>query len=238
MFGRKAQDTCRKVREMFSPYLDGRLEAVERDRMLYHTEICPACRQELSTLEETVRLLRRVPAVFPPRSFTLDVMPRRRAFLSRYSLSGLSLGVATAGAVLVLLASLAIGFTGVFDQSSPIPTTIAGNPETPPDTSTPEAESPGGEAASPTASISEGEGNAPPEAAQPDTSSGLFIGADQTGIIPDAGAAESAPPEATQQAQEFASVSPSWIRWMQIGGGAMVAVLILIHAVAWRQRRS
>lgn len=237
MFGRKVQNTCREMRDLFSPYLDDRLDPVERDRMLYHVEICPACRHELSTLQETVRLLRRMPAVFPSRSFTFDVMPRRSAFLGRYSLSGVGLRMATAAALMVLFASLAIGFIGVFDESSPVERTVAGNPEAPLNLSTPEAEVPAGEVISAAPTISAEEGSAPPEAAQPNTSSGLFIGADQAGTIPDAGAAENAPPEATQRTREFTSVSPSWIRWMQIAGGAVVAVLISINVVAWRRRR-
>jgi len=227
------------MRDLFSPYLDGRLDPVKRDRMLYHIEICPACREELSTLEETVKLLRSIPAAFPARSFTSDVWPRRSAFFGKYRLREAGLRIATAAAAMVLFASLAIGFTGVFDESSPAQGITADNHQKPmTDLSSPAAETPVGEITPTSPSSTEGGDIAPPEATQPNTSPGLFIGSDQTGAIQKSTeTGESAPPEATQHTPELISGSPSWIRWMQIVGGAMVAVLISINIVAWRRRR-
>lgn len=63
-----------------SAYLDNQLAADERAEIEARLRIEPALRATLDELETTIVLLRRLPSVEPPRSFTLDpaaVKPRR-----------------------------------------------------------------------------------------------------------------------------------------------------------------
>lgn len=71
--GIKARSDHRFAADNLSPYLDGRLTAREKERLERHLAVCPDCRQELSTLRETVALLRQTPMRPVPRSFTLPV---------------------------------------------------------------------------------------------------------------------------------------------------------------------
>lgn len=99
----KGKSECQRIQGMLSPYIDGRLGPLERERIESHIEGCEACRWQLESLEATVNLLQRVAMVSPPRSFALaEVAPRRRAAAFG------TLRVATAVAVL-LLAFLFLG---------------------------------------------------------------------------------------------------------------------------------
>jgi len=94
MFGRKSE--CQQLRGMLSLYIDGELSSPEKTKVERHIEECAACRRELESLRATVGLLRRVPVVAPPRSFTVAARaPRRHPAWG-------ALRAATAVAVLVL----------------------------------------------------------------------------------------------------------------------------------------
>jgi len=54
-----------------SAYLDDELTDSQKSRLERHLAVCPACRQALASLRDTVTLLRRTPARPVPRSFTL-----------------------------------------------------------------------------------------------------------------------------------------------------------------------
>jgi len=69
LFGRKGR--CRRVRGMFSEYLDNRLGDEDRDIVERHVESCGACSEELESLRMTVDLLHRVPEARVPRPFAL-----------------------------------------------------------------------------------------------------------------------------------------------------------------------
>lgn len=58
--------------ETLSEYLDGRLSATDTQEVKRHLELCTRCSEELSSLELTVGLLRKAPAVAPRRTFTLQ----------------------------------------------------------------------------------------------------------------------------------------------------------------------
>lgn len=60
-------------REQLSAYLDGELEAEERQRLEAHLMACADCQRELAELRQTRQLLRALPAPALPRSFTLPV---------------------------------------------------------------------------------------------------------------------------------------------------------------------
>jgi len=56
---------------LLSAYIDGALKAAERDSVRAHIEGCDACRAEHAELVATRAILRAVPAMQAPRSFTL-----------------------------------------------------------------------------------------------------------------------------------------------------------------------
>lgn len=59
------------VQKDLSAYLDGRVGGRKGRRIERHLEACSACREELESLRMTVGLLRQLPVVNVPRSFTL-----------------------------------------------------------------------------------------------------------------------------------------------------------------------
>lgn len=67
--------------EALSAYLDGALDSAERDAVERRLATCDACRAELADLRRVRALLRALPEVTPPRSFTLPATttPPRRA---------------------------------------------------------------------------------------------------------------------------------------------------------------
>jgi len=219
---------------MFSPYLDGRLTSLERDRVLYHIEICGACHRELQSLERTVNLLRRMPMASASRSFTLAEAPKRSV------LAGIGnsvwLRAATAATVIVLCAVLAIDFTGALDDQdsqsgSPVATEAQ---EVVPTMS---AENGDGTtiASSP---LSPGENDAPPAATVPEVLPGTFIGAPDDGLsgkgIEQDG---NAPPAAMQKSTDSSSHSPAWIRVAEIASGSLTIGLVWASLLAWQRRR-
>jgi len=59
-----------------STYIDGRLEARERERVERHLAVCPPCREEVVSLRQTVSVLRELPPRPLPRSFALPASAR------------------------------------------------------------------------------------------------------------------------------------------------------------------
>lgn len=104
MFRFSKEPLCRKIREMFSEYLDNRLDSEKKRIVEKHLSSCEACSKELESLRMTVRLLHRVPEVSVPRSFTIAVPePKREAVLGSSSLRWLRPATAVASIVLVVL---------------------------------------------------------------------------------------------------------------------------------------
>jgi len=68
--GRKA-DEHRWVQDRLSPYLDGRLDPEERERVEAHLRACAACARSFETLRWTVQALRALPPVRAPRPLAL-----------------------------------------------------------------------------------------------------------------------------------------------------------------------
>ncbi len=69
----------RRLRDQLSAYIDGELDASAAERLERHLAECGRCRQEMEQLRATVAALQELPAVEPPRSFTLSperVAPR------------------------------------------------------------------------------------------------------------------------------------------------------------------
>ena len=74
MFG-LGKGSHHKIREDLSAYVDGEVTEAERHQVERHLETCADCRAEADSLRSLVGLLRRMPEIEPPRSFTLAEAP-------------------------------------------------------------------------------------------------------------------------------------------------------------------
>ena len=61
--------------EVLSEYLDGRLDQRHQEQVARRLADCPACREELHTLQTTVSALQSLPDLPLPRSFILPTAP-------------------------------------------------------------------------------------------------------------------------------------------------------------------
>ncbi len=61
-----------RLRDQLSAYIDGELDASAAERLERHMAECGRCSQEMEQLRATVAALQGLPAVQPPRSFTLS----------------------------------------------------------------------------------------------------------------------------------------------------------------------
>ncbi len=79
MFKRFKRSEHEKIEDLLSAYIDGELSIEEATLVEKHLRECSACTQDLETLRQTVNLVRQLPAVSPPRSFTIShlVVPER-----------------------------------------------------------------------------------------------------------------------------------------------------------------
>ncbi len=114
----------RRLRDQLSAYIDGELDASAADRLEHHVAECGGCRQEMAQLRATVAALQELPAVEPPRSFTLSperLAPRPPmpvasplAFGARIAAAG----VAAALAVVLVVDLGDFGGDGVTDEAT------------------------------------------------------------------------------------------------------------------------
>ncbi|MFQ6000946.1 MAG: anti-sigma factor family protein [Anaerolineae bacterium] len=104
MFKRFKRSEHERVEELLSAYIDGELSVEKATLVEKHLRECSACTQDLETLRQTVNLVRQLPAVSPPRSFTIShlVVPERPWAWGYVYLKG-----ATALAALLLIVLLA-----------------------------------------------------------------------------------------------------------------------------------
>jgi hypothetical protein len=96
----------RRFRRDLSAYVDGVLSERTRRRLEAHLDSCQACRQELAELRATVEALGSLPMAEVPRSFTLAAAPVaevRPRPASRRLEFGLRLATATAAFALALV---------------------------------------------------------------------------------------------------------------------------------------
>ncbi len=114
----------RRLRDKLSAYIDGELDASAADRLERHLAECGRCRQEMEQLRATVAALQELPAVEPPRSFTLSperVAPRPRMSVASPLAFGARIaaaGVAAALAVVLIVDLGDFGGDGVTDEST------------------------------------------------------------------------------------------------------------------------
>ena len=114
----------RRLRDQLSAYIDGELDASATERLEHHLAECGRCRQEMEQLRATVAALQELPAVEPPRSFTLSperLAPRPPmpvasplAFGARIAAAG----VAAALAVVLVVDLGDFGGDGVTDEAT------------------------------------------------------------------------------------------------------------------------
>lgn len=114
------------VEESLSAYLDGELPAQEKASVEEHLEKCRACSDSLSTLRQTVALLKELPAVPAPRSFALRpavVKPRVKVAPPSWGYGLLKGATALAALLLILLigGEVTSQFMGGFPMGAPAP---------------------------------------------------------------------------------------------------------------------
>jgi anti-sigma factor RsiW len=114
------------VEESLSAYLDGELSAREKAGVEKHLKECRACSENLSTLRQTVALLKELPAVPAPRSFALRpamVKPKVRVAPPSWGYGLLKGATALAALLLVLVigGDLTLQFLGSFPLGAPAP---------------------------------------------------------------------------------------------------------------------
>lgn len=113
MLGFLRRNQCEKIRDLLSPYIDGRLSPVEKRQVEQHLQVCEECSRELEGLRLTVSFLREIPQVQPPRSFALSPGVAKRP-----ASAFVAMRFAT-GAAAFLLSVLLLGdFVGAFSAST------------------------------------------------------------------------------------------------------------------------
>ena len=114
----------RCLRDQLSAYIDGELDASATERLESHLPGCGRCRQEMEQLRATVVALQELPAVEPPRSFTLSperVAPRPPMPVASPLAFGARIAAAAVAAALtvVLVVDLGdFGGDGVTDEAT------------------------------------------------------------------------------------------------------------------------
>lgn len=94
--------------EMLSEYLDGRLGSAAHLRVSRQVDACQPCRDELDSLRSTAALLRDLPELTPPRSFTLTAAPVVEPLMPRPPLPLRAPGWTYAGAASLAGLALAV----------------------------------------------------------------------------------------------------------------------------------
>jgi len=117
-----------RVSEMLSAYLDDELTPKERERVEAHLKECPACVAELRSLQQTVALLRELPPLRVPRSFTIrpqTLAERPRSALRAYlrlraatALVAALLALVLAGDMMLRI-GLSVGEVGIRKAAAP-----------------------------------------------------------------------------------------------------------------------
>jgi len=220
----------RRHRDQLSAYIDSELDASAAQRLERHLAECGRCRQEMEQLRATVAALQELPAVEPPRSFTLSperVAPRPPmpvALLLAFGTRIAAAGVAAALAVVLVVDLGDFGGDGVTDEAT-VPQMMRS-----------EADEEELEAAAGAAAPEEAQG-AP--AAEDDAEDGVETFMSDTG-----GAAET--PAAAPEEAETAAVTPAGgeggidaLTAVEIGLAAALGVLLggsLVLAFAGRRR--
>lgn len=116
--------------EALPEYQDARLSLDERRKVERHLEVCSICREELSSLRQTVGLLKRVPMESPRRVFTLGEAPYTAPAPQRIKLPTWAYGAATSVAVMLFALVLSADLGGLLAQDAAVPDQAARAEET------------------------------------------------------------------------------------------------------------
>lgn len=109
----------KKVQGLLSAYLDEEVSPRERALVEAHLKECPQCQRELAGLRTTVGILRQMPPLRLPRSFTLAEAPVQRP-ASRLATSDRA-WIYLRGATALAAMLLALVFTGELHQRRSLP---------------------------------------------------------------------------------------------------------------------
>ncbi|PLS81393.1 MAG: hypothetical protein CYG59_06040 [Chloroflexi bacterium] len=184
--------------ELLSAYSDNAVNVLERRRAEEYLQRCAACAQELRELRMMRELLRELPTIQPPRSFTIDPAraPRPRWLLFP------TLRLASLVATLLLIAVLGVdGFNAGINPGASSSTAAQQSPQM-------FSRSAGTTAGGETVTLSEGTTGAATGAAPealPMASTAAAGGATTGGAAAEASAAALAPPAASAEAAPAAS---------------------------------
>jgi len=234
----------RRFRRDLSAYVDDMLSERARRRLEAHLDSCEACRQELAELRDTVEVLGSLPMAEAPRSFTLAAAPvaevRPRPAARRLEF-GLRLATATAA---FALAMVMIGdFAGLpgggeeeeevwgelFSAAQGTPAAMEAAPVETPEPSVPGiTDVPG---------ISDVERLAPAVGADVSEEEPAEKEALEGAEVEEEAEADAAEAPAVAEEEEGGGLSrEEVVRWLEIGLGASVGVLVVVWAFARFQR--
>lgn len=153
---RKRELSHEGARERLSPYVDHRLSADETAELERHLRDCEACRAELRALQMTRQMLRALPLVRIPRSFTLQSVPKPARLPRSFFLLRTATATALAAFVVLMVLPALLPMAG-----APMADTSATQP-------TPALQAPVAERAAAPRKLSEPAASAPlPEATAP-----------------------------------------------------------------------
>ena len=106
-----------RLRRLLSSYMDGQVTSAESVRVERHLAGCRECMAELENLRATVGLLRALPELAIPCSFTLDAVPAPALAPCRF---GWATGMAATAAAVLLIALIAGDLTGLLRQTGQV----------------------------------------------------------------------------------------------------------------------
>ena len=232
------QSRHRRFRRDLSVYVDDMLPERARRRLEAHLDSCQACRQELAELRSTVEALGSLPMAEVPRSFTLAAAPVaevRPQPTARRLEFGLRLATATAAFALALVV---VGdFAGLpgdgEEEEEETPRVLAPAEGTPAameaaPVETPEPSVPG---------ISDVERMAPAVGADVSEEEFLEKEAMEGAEVEEEAEAYTADGQALAEEEGGGLSREEAVRWLEVGLGAGVGVLVVVWAFARFQRR-
>ncbi|MFP3975288.1 MAG: anti-sigma factor family protein [Dehalococcoidia bacterium] len=227
MFGRGHKSECKRVRERFSSFLDGRLDHVEEDEVRYHIQRCEHCRSELESMEATRDLLQWMPSENVPRHFALPEVWRgwvREPLIVR-SMQGLR--VAAAAVMVAFVVLLAGDLSGAFyTQVEP---SVSSQPSATSEEKVTESGEVEPEEEAAESQLSEA---VPPEPRDYEGHRGIAGLPGDERDTPADGERESTLPEVQEPVKPY-----SWLHPGEIAAFAVIVILGGAYFWAWRERR-
>jgi len=250
----------RRFRRDLSAYVDNMLSERARRRLEAHLDSCQACRQEVAELRATVEALGSLPMAEVPRSFTLAAAPvaevRPRPVVGRLEV-GLRLATATAAFVLALVVVgdftglpgggdeeeeemagvLAPAATETQGAMYAVPVETPAAEQTPPAPEAASVETPEPRGITEMPDISDVEQLAPAEGTGVSEEENWEKEALEEAEVGDEAEAYAANGQAVAEEEGGGLSREEVVRWLEVGLGAGVGVLVVVWALARFQRR-